>query len=194
MKSITQMREEIAEVMKKLGDSKAQVEAETREPTVDEKREAHDMLDRVDELKENIELEERLQGTAAGLAAPVAEPTRPEVRQTTVTEREQEKRDSFGSLGEQLVAVMRAEDPTSRSVDPRLRTNRAVSGMSENVQSGGGFLIQPDFSDVMLKNTFETGKLASRVGKISLSGNTNSIKINGIDESSRVLFGVAIPG
>jgi HK97 family phage major capsid protein len=46
-------------------------------------------------------------------------------------------------------------------------------------------LIQQDFASTLIQNVFETGKLASRVGRIPISGTANSIKINGIDETSR---------
>ena len=187
MNTITKMKEEIAHIMSKLGAMQAHNETEGKEPTSEERRDAHDLLNRIDDLKANIELEERLQGTANALATPKEEPIKPEVRVSSVAVAEQEKRDRFGSFGEQLIAVVRASDPTQRNVDRRLVTgeSRAVAGLSESVQSGGGFLVQPDFSSMLIKNVFETGKLASRVGRISLSGSANGIKINGIDESSR---------
>ena len=185
MKSITQMREEIADIMKKLGDMKAANEAENKEPTSEERGKAHDMLNRIDDLKANIELEERIQGTSETLAKPRREATKPDVQTTSLSEDQQRKKDRFMSFGEQLQAVIRASHPSHRMVDPRLRETRAVSGMSETVQSDGGFLVQEDFATELIKNTFETGKLASRVRRVSLSGNANSIKINGVDESSR---------
>jgi HK97 family phage major capsid protein len=45
--------------------------------------------------------------------------------------------------------------------------------------------IQPDFAATLIQNVFDTGKLASRVNRISLGAGKNSLKINGIDESSR---------
>jgi len=94
---------------------------------------------------------------------------------------ESEKR--FESFGEQMLAVYRAAAPDGR-IDPRL-TTRAASGLSESVPSDGGFLVQQDFVAELLKRTYETGILASRVSKIPLSTNANGLKINGVDESSR---------
>jgi chromosome segregation ATPase len=131
MKSITQMKEEIAEIMTKLGDMKAQTEGEDREPTSEERGKAHDLLNRVDELNENIKLQERIQGTADNLATPKEAPTKPEVRETSVTQADQEKRDRFNSFGEQLQAVIHASHPSHRSVDPRLRETRVASGLNE---------------------------------------------------------------
>ena len=45
--------------------------------------------------------------------------------------------------------------------------------------------MQQDFSTELLQEVFQTGILASRCRRIPISGNANSIKINGIDETSR---------
>ena len=185
MKTITEMREEITNHMKKLGEMKANLTAEDREPSEEERGKAADLLDRVDDLEKNIDLEERIQDTGDRLAQPKQEPTKPDVRVSSRTPEAQAKKDRFLTFGEQLQAVIRASHPSHRSVDPRLRETRAISGMSETVASDGGFLVQTDFSTELIKNVFETGKLASRVRKIPISGSANSIKINGMDESSR---------
>lgn len=89
----------------------------------------------------------------------------------------------FVSFGEQMMAVYRAASPDSR-IDPRL-TTRAASGLSESTPSDGGFLVQQDFVTELLKRTYETGILASKVRKIPISTNANGLKINAIDEISR---------
>ena len=45
--------------------------------------------------------------------------------------------------------------------------------------------MQQDFISELLKRTYETGILASKVKKIPISTNANSLKINAIDEDSR---------
>ena len=47
MKTITEMREEITNHMKKLGEMKANLTAEDREPSEEERGKAADLLDRV---------------------------------------------------------------------------------------------------------------------------------------------------
>lgn len=89
----------------------------------------------------------------------------------------------FRSLGEQMMAVYRASMPGGR-LDRRL-TTRSASGLNETNPSDGGFLVQKDFVADLLKRTYETGILASKVKKIPLSTNANGIKINAIDEDSR---------
>ncbi len=89
----------------------------------------------------------------------------------------------FRSLGEQMMAVYRASTPAGR-IDARL-TTRSASGLNETNPSDGGFLVQKDFVNDLLKRTYETGILASKVKKIPLTTNANGIKINAIDETSR---------
>jgi HK97 family phage major capsid protein len=89
----------------------------------------------------------------------------------------------FASLGEQMMAVYRSAAPGGK-VDPRL-SNRAASGANETTPSDGGFLVQQDFVSTLLKRTYETGILASKVKKIPISAGSNGLKINSVDEESR---------
>lgn len=90
---------------------------------------------------------------------------------------------SFGSLGDQMLAIYRASAPGGK-IDTRLST-RAASGLAESNPSDGGFLVQTDFVSTLLKKTYETGILASKVKKIPISTNANGLKINSVDDSSR---------
>ncbi len=88
----------------------------------------------------------------------------------------------FPSLGEQFQAIAKAGIPGGQ-VDPRLYN--AATGLSETVPSDGGFLVQTDFSNEILQASFEVGKLAKLCRRIPISGNSNGIKIPGLDETSR---------
>lgn len=90
---------------------------------------------------------------------------------------------AFRTLGEQMMAVYRSSAPGGQ-VDSRLST-RAASGLNEANPSDGGFLVQQDFVKTLLKRTYETGILASKVRRIPISSNSNGLKINAIDEDSR---------
>ena len=182
MKTITEMRDEIVRFMKELGDMKSQMIAENRSPNDDEREKAAGLLDAVSELEQNISLEERVEETEKRLATPKTEPTKPEVGRTTLNKEDRKKKDQFMTFGEQLQAIMAAGD--NRGIDPRLNL-RAASGLNEGIASDGGFLVQQDFAAGLMKPIFETGKLASRLNRMSLSGNSNGIKIPGVDESSR---------
>jgi HK97 family phage major capsid protein len=57
--------------------------------------------------------------------------------------------------------------------------------MNETVQSDGGFLVQTDFVNDLLQDLIKSGTLAPKCRPQPISGNANSIKINGVDETSR---------
>ena len=172
MKTITEMRDEIVRFMRELGDMKAQMIAENRSPNDKEREKAADLLDAVNELEAQIAMEERIEETEKRLAKPRTEPTKPDVGKTTVNHEERKKKDQFLTFGEQLQAVIKAGD--NRGVDPRLNL-RAASGLNENVQSEGGFLVQQDFAATLMKPIFETGRIASRLNRMSISGNSNGL-------------------
>ena len=78
---------------------------------------------------------------------------------------------------------MRAGAPGG-SVDPRLST-RAATGLSEGIPSDGGFLVGTEMSAGIFKNIWETSPILSRISKVTLAGNKNGMKFNGLDETSR---------
>jgi HK97 family phage major capsid protein len=129
-----------------------------------------------------MERQERIHN-ALNTPEPVASQPRPSQRQP-----EDRPQDRFGSLGEQLAAVINAGRPGGH-VDPRLLN--AASGLSETVPSDGGFLVQQDFANRLFENLFDNGVIASRCERIPISGNANGIILNGFDETSRAasLFG-----
>lgn len=98
----------------------------------------------------------------------------------------------FTSLGDQLLAVKAAHSQTGMAVDKRLirldAEIRAASGMSEGVPSDGGFAVQQDFVQDIIGRVFDqsSGAIASRVQRIDIGPNSNGIKQNVIDETSRV--------
>jgi HK97 family phage major capsid protein len=94
------------------------------------------------------------------------------------------ERERFASSGEFYQAVMRAGSPGGY-VDPRL-TTRAASGLSESVPSDGGFLVESDMANEIMKNVWDTGMILPRVSRTTLSGNATGMKFNGLDETSRV--------
>jgi HK97 family phage major capsid protein len=86
----------------------------------------------------------------------------------------------FASLGEQLVAAVKAER-NPQAVDPRLYA--APTGLGETFPSDGGYLVKPEFSGEILKRTYEVGQVLQRVRDFPM--NSTSLKINAIDETSR---------
>ena len=175
--------------MKKILEMKAKREdARLKAMAVLNKAEAEDRFLSEEEQKDIDKYEEEIRawdesiGRAEKLLAIEPEDhstEKPEVKPTPA--KDTEKR--FSSFGEQLMAAYRAAMPGGK-VDERLST-RAASGLNETTPSDGGFLVQQDFVTELLKRTYETCILASKVKKIPISTNANGMKINAIDEDSR---------
>ena len=97
-----------------------------------------------------------------------------------------EERQEFRSFGEQLQAIARASSPGAPT-DKRLvySAETRATGMGESIPSEGGFLVQTDFASEILKKTYDTSVIFNRARKIPISGNSNGLKINYVDETSR---------
>ncbi len=89
----------------------------------------------------------------------------------------------FRSLGEQLQAMARYALSRQQDFDSRLV--RAPTGAGEVDPTGGGFLVQTDFATAIFMLAHDMGELFSRVNKIPISANANSLKMPGVDETSR---------
>jgi len=181
MKTVSQYKLDIQALMKKANDIDTQATAENRDLTESEISLKNELLDTVEELNKTVKTLERQDRVNRALESPETPATVAKDKKTPP----REDKDKFNSLGQQLACVMQAAIPGGR-VDPRLY-NAAASGLNETVGSDGGFLVQQDFAQELLQDVIQTGILASRVGRrIPISGNANSTKINGIDETSRV--------
>jgi len=90
----------------------------------------------------------------------------------------------FNNFGEQMLAIVKSSTPGA-PIDNRLLAIQNASGANEAIPSEGGFLVQKDFSAELIKNIFDTGVLAPLCRKVPISANSNGLKMNGIDESSR---------
>ena len=149
MLTITQYREKIGLYMKKLADMNARCAAENREMTEEERSLKKELMDKVSELQDIVATEERHERLERDLRMPANAPLtqpRPEGQPP------ESRKERFKSLGEQLVAAVRAAQPGS-PVDPRLLEVRAT-GLNESVPSEGGFLVQTDFSNELLQQVF----------------------------------------
>lgn len=89
----------------------------------------------------------------------------------------------FGSLAEQLISVARSSR-SGAPIDARLlEIQGAASGLNETVPSEGGFLVQPDYGTELLRDTYDTGILASRTRRRPVQG--SGFRGNAVDETSR---------
>jgi HK97 family phage major capsid protein len=180
MKTISQYREDIKSLKKKGDDIEAKATAENRDLVEAELSLMNEIGDAMDDIMKTVATLERRDRTAKILEAPEGAVTVPRDKKGTPPE----NKDRFSSLGQQMVAVVNAGMPHGH-VDPRLY-NAAASGLNETIPSEGGFLVQQDFVSALIQDTIETGILAKKCRQQPISGAANSIKINGVDETSRV--------
>ena len=130
MKTISQYREDIKALMKKLGDIDAKVQGENRDLTEAEIALKNEMLDTVEDIGKTVATLERQDRIARILEAPeqpatVARNQRPAVPDNP---------ERFSRFGQQLAAVMNAGMPGGR-IDPRLYN---ATGLNETSPSDGG--------------------------------------------------------
>ncbi len=93
----------------------------------------------------------------------------------------------FKSPGEFFQAVKIAGLYPGRE-DSRLKPLKFkdATGMSEGVPADGGYLLQPQVASGILERMYAIGQILSRVASDPVSGNSNAITYNGVDETSRI--------
>ena len=185
MKTVTQYREDIKSLMKKVDDIEVRATTENRDLHDTEIEMTNELLDAVGKLEVMAATLERKQAKHEDLSKPNQAQTVVGVKPKATYEVgvDNRSKDRFLTFGEQMTAVMKAGLPGG-SVDPKLYN--AASGLNETTASDGGFLVQNDFSDQILKNVWDSGMILPRINKVTLSGNKNGMKFNGLDETSRV--------
>jgi HK97 family phage major capsid protein/HK97 family phage prohead protease len=112
---------------------------------------------------------------------PAREPISKPLMETTT--RDQNK--PFDSFADQVGAITRAGLPGG-TADRRLSDIRAATGLGESIPADGGFLLQDSYASDIIMSAYDVGKIAKLCRRITVGPNSNSIKINGLDETSRV--------
>ena len=84
-----------------------------------------------------------------------------------------------------LASLDEAARSDGRLIDPRL-VQAAAAGANESVPSDGGFAVQIDFQQGILERMYSDGEILDRLERIPISPNANGVKINAVDEDSRV--------
>jgi len=184
-------RERILALTEKAKRIQKLAESENRELTAEEAKEITSLLDETDRLEEEVKLEDRVNKREAWLAEPKEEPIKtdpadsPESRVKIEVGEDRATIEPFRSFGEQLNAIRRCASSHGRDMDKRLLNpeSRAATGAGESVPADGGFLVQKDFSDEILRVAHDTGVLASRCRRVPVSG--TGLKINAVHETSR---------
>lgn len=85
------------------------------------------------------------------------------------------------AFGDMLMATRRAA--MGRGLDDNLI--EASLGSNESVPSDGGFLVEKDVADGLLRRTFDVARIGSKVRRIPISARSNGLKINALKDDSR---------
>lgn len=178
IREMRQKRQALWEQAKALHDK---AKGENRDLTAEERQQWETLTAEMDSLRAIIERDERL--SAEGQALQQSAGTR--TNHGTAAE----------GAGEEGVLWRDAPAPSRRAkeeMEYRFGTylqgvfnKRAATGMGELVPSDGGFLVGTDFSTELLRRAYTLGAITSRCRRVPISANSNSLKINGIDETSR---------
>ncbi len=86
------------------------------------------------------------------------------------------------AFGDLLFAVARSSQ-RGATRDPLLI--EASLGSNESVAEDGGFLVEKDIADGLLRRTFGTARIGSKVRRIPISAKANGLKINAIKDDNR---------
>ena len=85
------------------------------------------------------------------------------------------------AFGDLLFAVRRSK-LTGRQDDMLIN---ASLGSNESVAEDGGFLVEKDIADGLLRRTFERSMIGSKVRRIPISAKANGVKINALKDDNR---------
>lgn len=183
MEKVLEFMRQMDEIRSKLAETEESAATEKRDLTDQERTAFSEGMEKIAGIKAKMErhiklhsLEEEVREFRAVKPIAQSDPNQPEADSK-----------EWRSFGEFLGAVAQAASPGA-SLDPRLvkpRREARQLGLNEGVPSEGGFLVQTDFVSELLKRTYETGALASRVRKVPISANANGLTMNAIAETSR---------
>ena len=191
--NLAELRKQRAKALEDMGVLVDLAKAQERNANDDESRRFNELDEEIRRLDAQIKQAERFEELQAERAKGTTSPV------TAITVTREEGMDEQGNCivwrsgGEQLMAVRRmATEPNSvdtRKIGEKLeRSNRilrAASGAQESVLADGGFLVQQEFSTTLLNRAHETGRLASKVQRYSISSNANGLSFPFVDETSR---------
>lgn len=182
------LRRKHAELIKEAKALTAAAAGEERELTAEEVVKFDAMLDEAERMEtQEIPRAERFARQLETLSRPVAEPTRPNI----VPAGASTQQPVFSSLGEQLLSIRASTLAISegRQPDPRLLEVQhrygAQLGMNVGQPSDGGFLLETQYTQGLWQRVYDQGELIRRCFRVPIDDNADSVKINGLDETSR---------
>jgi len=157
-------------------EAKAKPLHEKEELTEAEGAELSGYLDQMQATKDKIDLELRAQ------AVLTSEPR----ERIEVHDVADEAPYSLGEFMQEVHVAALTHEKRPRLVrhEQKYRIMAAASGMNEGLPAEGGFAVGTDFGGQLVTKVYENS-LAGRCARTPISGSSNSMKMNGINETSR---------
>lgn len=178
--NLQELRQKLAALCDKQQGIVSAAMTEARGITDEEKTQFDALQIQIDGMDNIIKLAEKMEARDEALKKPIDGGNGPNVE---IKDRAAEK--PWKSHGEFLQAVHAAGQPGAMA-DVRLRYMDAASGASVGVPSDGGFLVQKQWETALLSLTHEVGQLASKCRNIPIGDGADGLRMNAVDETSRV--------
>lgn len=181
MKNKAELQSELAEIDAKI--KAFETLHKDKDPTAEEVAEYKGLVDKMEATIDQMKLQDR----ATAAKATAAEPEVPKVSLEIHNVADEAKY----SFGEFLQDVAYATRTQMRSVPRRLEMHQkrnvqaAASGLNEGLPAEGGFLVGTDFIGGLIQRVYDNAAIAGRCQKVTISGASNSMKMNGVNETSR---------
>lgn len=181
MKNKAELQSELAEIDAKI--KAFETLHKDKDPTAEEVAEYKGLVDKMEATIDQMKLQDR----ATAAKATAAEPEVPKVSLEIHNVADEAKY----SFGEFLQDVAYATRTQMRSVPRRLEMHQkrnvqaAASGLNEGLPAEGGFLVGTDFIGGLIQRVYDNSAIANRCQKVTISGASNSMKMNGVNETSR---------
>lgn len=193
MDYLAKLKKELREKAKRFEELRSvQMKESLTDEQVSEKR---DLFSVIKDLGEKIDVEIEERKLLNDLNDPINDPPAGgdpnKGSGITVTERP-----VYRSFGEQVSDIITLGTPGASKVEARSRlekaekqgdTEKRAAGVGQivGVGSDGGAFVQTDFATDLFQKGFSNGSVLPKTQKRTLSGNSNSVEIMGIDEDSR---------
>lgn len=150
---------------------------ENRAMSEEEQTKFKDLQSKVKNIENSIAFEKEVEEKQKIMNTPVKTPIHAEPKNNNVKK--------WKNLGDLLTSVKNACTPGG-TIDNRLLVKNLGTGLNEQINSEGGFLVDQDFVSELMARTYETSMVANRTNKIPIGANSNGLRMNAIDETSRI--------
>lgn len=164
-----------------------EIDGKERKPTKEEYQAIKEKLEEIKLLKENIEVEKELIKNQASIST--GENSASHIR--VMGPAAEQEPYALGKYLQDIVVSARSIQsggsalPRVSNYQKSVVVKAAATGSSESIPSDGGFLVGEDFTSGIVKRAYDNNQVISRCTRRTISGNSNSVKINGNDETSR---------